>query len=217
MTRQEFGDLLAGVRRLYFQHHLASLQKGVAQRPTVLRRFVLKLRYLDEVASDFRDGTSGAALETVKSISENADPQHLEDFAEKSDAIVEQLGVVVPSVSEADFAGATKSSPALDPVTDEAIGLLQTQTASIDNRYEDLRYEGADVDEEDYRVLAVATSMAASTYRARLSEGDDTIDFAELQKYKSRRSDVLSSPADLFLTDLERLRDYLLEQLKVSA
>jgi hypothetical protein len=217
MTQQEFGKLIASLRELYFKHCLVSLEAEAAQRATLLRRFVRKLQYLDEVEGSFRAGTTGAALNQVKSLKDAADPENLEGFDAQSDALVKQLELVVPSVSEADFAGATKNSPPLDPVTDEAIGLLQTQTASINNRYEDLTDDGADIDGDAYQALATATSLAASTYRARLSEGDDTINFAELQKYKRKRSDVLSSPGKLFLEDLELLRDYLLELLKVSA
>ncbi|MTB51153.1 hypothetical protein [Lewinella sp. W8] len=218
MTRKEFQTLVSRLRGIYFRHHLRSLQQGEAQRATILKRLALKLKLLERLEAEFVAGTSGPELDKVVVICNDCDPEDLVGFPDKSAILVQQFTLIVPTVSERNLSTVESSeSRDLDPIVDEAIGLLQTQSALIENRYEDLVDDGADIDEDEYRPLAEETSLAAGTYRSRLSQGEDSITFDELQEYKERRRNVLSASEDLFISDLERLKEYLLELLKISA
>lgn len=218
MSQTLFERLLRRVRGLHIQQHFLRADAPDFDRSTSLATLDQELKSLDRLKAGFTPNLDEAALITVAEHCDACDPNDPAVFSDGVKLVREELLLLIP-IEAAEEEEATEPETidaGVDPVIDRMVGLLQTQTANIENRYEDLNEEGANLDEGTYRPLATNLSILASVLRKRLESGTATVTFAQLQRYRSRRSDATGAPAHLFFQDLVRLRDYLLKLLEAD-
>lgn len=213
MTTQQFSHLLVRVRSLSFQFAITNILENPTRFSKESKFLQRDFRDLDHLERNFSGRASQLTFADVSTSCDDCDPFDLAAFPDQIEVVWDDFSFLVSAASLLASTGPTRG---IDPVIDEAIGLLQTQSVNVRNRFEDLQAAGANIDESVYEPLAAEAALAASVFWKRLHLGEDSITFDELQVYKSRRRDTISAPVEYFLGDLKGLRDYLLELLRVD-
>lgn len=101
----------------------------------------------------------------------------------------------------------------LPPLVREILGLLQTQSALVSNRFEELLKQGASLSRPEFLKRFNPLSFLTSCYQKALRNQTATVTSAELDEYKQLRDFAITAEEATFFDDLVTLHDFIADRI----